>query len=1155
MLTLGQETIYMGTAAPGGGGSGDAVWGAITGILSNQTDLQTALNAKANSADLATVATSGSYNDLSNKPTIPTVIPADNSTITENASNELQTVGVINQNTANGATNPLKFWEGTEQEWEVGGITDTYYAWKGAGISPDEHSTYSTTYGAVFSGAYGNGKFVMVSKALRNYGFSYYSTDGGNTWTYNKPSNMFYDNRRVYYVNGRFIATSRNTPLYYSLDGITWTAVTTGAADGYALCWTGSHYITAAASSGGNIKYCTVDTLDSWVTGSSVNANVQALAYGEYGNNKYIVAVCEGAIKYITANDFYEGGHSWTILYQENNFYDVIYHDGKFVAVGLNCSAVVDITGSTPTLTLKGTITASTLVYMNGVYYAIGNFESYPSAPTTSNTLYYIKEEDLLTATDWSTYTLPETHSYSAVVTDGQKLILNDNGHAYFVKVDVAGEVFTLEAEPTTESTVYSSPKVESALTITSVGTGTITLSDTHTYDYTSADNQEVTNTVAESYPDVLCNIENVGLQKGMTPIANYANTFTGTNGTSAGTSGLVPAPAITDAGKFLSASGTWDEALVNSATGTGYDKLAILGSETGSKTTAIGKSSYAVTEGTAIGAGTSAQISSTAIGYAAQTASYGIAVGAESVAGSSYGVAIGYQAIANNSYRIQIGKGTNNDANPTLSIGFGTNGNYTLLDGTTGKIPNDRLINMTGATGSVAGTAGLIPAPSATDNDKFLCGNGTWSNVVTFENQNKADGAINPLKLWQGTEAQWDVGGTPEVWYAWTQKNATVGQNMPSSSVWYTVAYGNNKFVSVIKNNTSGNSAYSTNGTSWTSTGSSLSDVRKVIYGNNEFVAKSRYTQVYAGDGTGWSAYIGPQGYGICWDGTQYVCAPVNGGRPQYSSNLTDWTGTGFTLATINVQAIGYGKYSNTDYYVFVGSPYSSSGKNIAIANSVDDVSAITLSGTFGLYDVAYSNGIFMAVGDNSCAIDIRNGTPNVVSRALKSRTVIYADGYFYSVGTYSTGYTSATSSSVLYYIAEADAMNPDVAWSTITLPMSAKWTELAYGDNKLVIVADGSTNVAVVDLSSQAVYTSDRIPTTESTVYSAPDTPSALTVTTGGSNAIELSDTNIYYYSESANQEEATTVGDTHPDWLCFIDGVGVKMGNTVIAEVAGS
>lgn len=39
-----------------------------------------------------------------------------------------------------------------------------------------------------------------------------------------------------------------------------------------------------------------------------------------------------------------------------------------------------------------------------------------------------------------------------------------------------------------------------------------------------------------------------------------YSN-FTGTDGQTAGTSGLVPAPATTDAGKFLKADGTWDTA------------------------------------------------------------------------------------------------------------------------------------------------------------------------------------------------------------------------------------------------------------------------------------------------------------------------------------------------------------------------------------------------------------------------------------------------------------------------------------------------------------------------------------------------------------------------------------------------------------------
>ena len=70
-----------------------ATWGNITGTLSDQTDLQQALNAKQNTisdldeiragasagatavqpSDLATVATTGDYDDLLNKPTIPTV--------------------------------------------------------------------------------------------------------------------------------------------------------------------------------------------------------------------------------------------------------------------------------------------------------------------------------------------------------------------------------------------------------------------------------------------------------------------------------------------------------------------------------------------------------------------------------------------------------------------------------------------------------------------------------------------------------------------------------------------------------------------------------------------------------------------------------------------------------------------------------------------------------------------------------------------------------------------------------------------------------------------------------------------------------------------------------------------------------------------------
>lgn len=57
-------------SATGGGEADSVAWGHITGSMSNQADITTALNAKANTADLATVATSGDYDDLTDKPTI-----------------------------------------------------------------------------------------------------------------------------------------------------------------------------------------------------------------------------------------------------------------------------------------------------------------------------------------------------------------------------------------------------------------------------------------------------------------------------------------------------------------------------------------------------------------------------------------------------------------------------------------------------------------------------------------------------------------------------------------------------------------------------------------------------------------------------------------------------------------------------------------------------------------------------------------------------------------------------------------------------------------------------------------------------------------------------------------------------------------------------
>ena len=84
-----------GQAGPKGdkGDPGTDTWGNITGDISDQTDLQTALNAKANTASLATVATSGSYNDLSNRPAIENLVPYTGATKNINIGYNTLTVG------------------------------------------------------------------------------------------------------------------------------------------------------------------------------------------------------------------------------------------------------------------------------------------------------------------------------------------------------------------------------------------------------------------------------------------------------------------------------------------------------------------------------------------------------------------------------------------------------------------------------------------------------------------------------------------------------------------------------------------------------------------------------------------------------------------------------------------------------------------------------------------------------------------------------------------------------------------------------------------------------------------------------------------------------------------------------------------------------
>lgn len=104
------------------------------------------------------------------------------------------------------------------------------------------------------------------------------------------------------------------------------------------------------------------------------------------------------------------------------------------------------------------------------------------------------------------------------------------------------------------------------------------------------------------------------------------------------------------------------------------------------------------------------------------------------------------YKALSWTGSRIRVGDSSNiglqletNESTIKAKIGANTYDVLTTADKGTangvaeldsnGKVPVAQLSAMIGADGVNAGTAGLVPAPTATDNNKFLKGDGTWDN------------------------------------------------------------------------------------------------------------------------------------------------------------------------------------------------------------------------------------------------------------------------------------------------------------------------------------------------------------------------------------------------------------------------------------------
>lgn len=153
---------------------------------------------------------------------------------------------------------------------------------------------------------------------------------------------------------------------------------------------------------------------------------------------------------------------------------------------------------------------------------------------------------------------------------------------------------------------------------------------------------------------------------------------FTGTDGSSAGSAGLVPAPATTDSGKFLKADGTWAEAgggggvTVVQTTGTSQTDVM-----SQNATTSMICSDPSTVRRIRIGDGATASHNGTiAIGRSAK-ASYtnAVAVGFSAKAEDNNSVSIGYSAICPGGHQVALGSqaGANTPSSLTNTVALGS--------------------------------------------------------------------------------------------------------------------------------------------------------------------------------------------------------------------------------------------------------------------------------------------------------------------------------------------------------------------------------------------------------------------------------------------------------------------------------------------------
>lgn len=448
------------------------------------------------------------------------------------------------------------------------------------------------------------------------------------------------------------------------------------------------------------------------------------------------------------------------------------------------------------------------------------------------------------------------------------------------------------------------------------------------------------------------------------------------------------------------------------------------------------------------------------------------------------------------------------------------------------------------------------------TINNQSLLGSGNIdiqgggsSTAEEIINANEATGATSPLKVWQGTEQEYNQGEIAE-WKNWKTDTiiSSTNSSLPGSET-RIKAFGDGKFLAIGNNN--GIILYSsTDAITW-SAGVKIPNIgnpygSRIAYGLDKFiiiyVSTSNY--YYSSDGETVTAATFPITLGdaveIAYGNNTFVIINRSSTTYLYSSDGINWT-TG-TLPTVGNNYWYSLNYLNNRFIACVATgDYIYSTDGIHWSNSFS-------SGRNNCTGLGYGDGKYIIAGGSGTypsnsfvySYDCETWTTGTLPVSVSDPKIAF-DGTFFVMS--STVQTSSIliSSDGITWEEKQNILQNNTHQANIVL----------YGNNNFVLGTYSTYGAvvysSVVTIADYTCYTLNQVPTTSSTVYSAPSTESTLTITAVDTtnNTITLSDNNVYNRNIVEDTETYRSIGEIHPDYICNINNVGVKIGNITIAD----